>query len=171
MSTDPAAKIETIHAFIDEIDARLGALSEEEIEALFREFADGIQPWLIGLFTAIEESHQIESEFLGECVFHFYTLQAFFEERLQLQPPAFGKNEVLAAIDAVDGFFAKPDADAWNHPVLQLEWPRLFFTVWEGCLDDLTEEGSVDESLRDDLVRFYLVVLTLFSDRFPAAAF
>jgi len=28
MSYDPAAKIETLHTFIDELDTRLGALSE-----------------------------------------------------------------------------------------------------------------------------------------------
>ena len=152
MSHDPAAKIETLHTFIDELDTRLGALSEEEIETLFRQFADETQPWLIGLFTAIEESHQIESEFLGECVFHVYALQAYFDERLQSPPPAFGA------------------ADAWDHPVLSREWARLFYTVWDGCLDELTEEGSVDEALRADLVKFFLVVLTLFSDRFPKAA-
>ncbi len=170
MSQDPAAKIETLHAFIDELDARLGALDEAEIEALFRNFADEVQPWLIGLFTAIEESHQIESEFLGECVFHLYALQTYFDERLQSPAPAFSKDDVLAAIDAVDLFFAKPGADGWDHPVLTVEWARLFFTIWDGCLDELTEEGSVDETLRGDLVRFFLVVLTLFADRFPKAA-
>jgi len=170
MSYDPAAKIETLHTFIDELDTRLGALSEEEIETLFRQFADETQPWLIGLFTAIEESYQIESEFLGECVFHVYALQTYFDERLQSPPPAFGKDDVLAAIDAVDRFFDKSAADTWDHPVLSREWARLFYTVWDGCLDELTEEGSVDEALRADLVKFFLVVLTLFSDRFPNAA-
>jgi hypothetical protein len=176
MSNPPDAKIEIVHGFLEQLDHRLGALNEEEVQALFLDFSESSQPWVMDLLAAIEEAHQVDPGFLGEAAFYVYALQQFYEEVLRLPPSPVERRELLDAVDRVDAVIGKQaappaieDIGRLDFPCLRIEVPGLFFTAWQACLDDLVEEGFLDADMRWDLARYYLVVLTVFGDQFPAA--
>ena len=176
MSNPPEAPIEVVHQFLEAMDQRLGVLAEEEVQALFQDFSETAQPWVMDLLVAIEEANEVDPGFLGEAAFYVYALQKFYEEVLQLPPSTIEREELLDAIHRVDTIFEKqpappdfPDVARLDFPCLRIEVPGLFFTAWESCLEELVEEGSLDAGMRWDLTRFYLVVLTAFGDQFPGA--
>ena len=176
MSNPPDAPIEVVHQFLEAMDQRLGALGEEEIQALFQDFSETAQPWVMDLLVAIEEANQVDPGFMGEAAFYVYALQKFYEEVLQLPPSTIEREELLDVISQVDAIFEKQpappdfqDVGRLDFPCLRIEVPALFFTAWESCLEELVEEGSLDAEMRWDLTRFYLVVLSAFGDQFPGA--
>jgi len=164
---EPEDRLQVIADFIGELDARVGAMKDEDLDREFTEFGEETQPELMGLFLAIAETHQVEIEFVNECAFLLLGLFRFYEERLDLHPPTIKQREVLKAIDLVDAAFDKlgPEIeparlDSLKIPALEMEVPGLYSRLWEACLADLLEEGSIDEDLWLDLYKFYLVVAT-----------
>lgn len=171
----PEDKLEIVCRFVERLDLKLGSLPEGELKATIGAFSEKVQPEVIALLSAIEEENQIDPEFLGECVFHLYAMHRFHEDVLQVKPRKIGQKELLGLIDTVDKLFedvsATGDAGIENMeiPFLQREIPGIFFIVWRDCLEQLLEEGSIDENVWYDLLRFDLVVLKAYGDQFPDA--
>jgi hypothetical protein len=164
--------------YVNALDQELGGMDEDAVEALFEKFARVTQPRLMELFSAIAEQNEIPEFFLAESAFHLYSLQRFHEDILPEPPGRISRRRLLGALDVieqvVDGIPSAVDLKndsltAAEVPFFAHDVPRLFFHRWRGELQEMLDHGEISEEIYWDLFRFYLTVLKIYSDEFPAA--
>jgi|GEM_PF-1089117 len=167
-----------VRDFLRRLDLELGALDDEAVEAVYEKYARRSQPRVMELFTAIQEQHGIDREFLAESLFHLYSVQRWYEDKRQVFPPRFGRRRLLATLGKIERLIddLPPGVDLMQGalgtgeiPFFADDTPRLFFHRWRSELEEMLDHGEISEDLYWDLFRFYLVVLRLYHEEFPAA--
>ena len=176
MTNEWTGQVEAVAGFIEAVDTELGQASEEAVQSVFDALAEYGQPAILGLLASIAAGHDVDPDELAECLFHLYTLQRYYADRLGSPPPVIGPEVLETAIEDVErdleraGLMAVESGREFNPlalPCLAEAPAGAFFTVWRQHLTDMLDRGEVDDNLYFDLLRFYLTVLKSFTAESP----